>query len=239
MTEEQLKELESAMNNRQITDEEGNLIDREEIETSQDESDTSEENVSDDTSEEGEDNTTTDEDEGTQDSGETVETQRTDVNNGKTVPIDRFNDIYGKYKAMQRELEASKQGSIPAIKPQLNKADALETEMLMDKYPEFDPSSDRYDQTLDSMAFDIFQSNGGPNGGITKLESARLALDRAKKLGVARAAVQSQARAIKVAQAGGSVSRTSRKVDTSPKVSEMSLEEKERILKEQGLWDKF
>lgn len=239
-TEEQLRELEAAMNNHQVTDDNGDLID-EEIDTSQDESATSEENVSDDVSDDGDDNTVVDDSVDYPVDDEDTEIQRTDAKSGKSVPVERFNSVYGKLKAAERELEARSKGSVdvPKITPHASKADVLESEMLMDKYPEFDPSSDRYDQVLDAMAFDIFEANGGSFGNITRLQAARKALDRAKKLGVARMAVKSQARAVKVAQAGGSVGKTSRHVDTTPKVSDMSLEEKEKVLRDQGLWDTF
>lgn len=166
-----------------------------------------------------------------------------DDNGKRYIPEKRFKKVYGELKAKERELEElRKQHTVQ--KPTQNfstptpenasKADRLELEILKEKYPQFDPESSQHSPVLDEMGYEILVSNPG----MTRLEAARQALNRAKKLGMAEKAVKTEARVVKQQQAdSGIANRVLNRKGTQPDLNKMSLEEKEEYLKANGMWD--
>lgn len=168
-----------------------------------------------------------------------------DESGKRYIPENRFKKVYGELKAKERELEALRKQTLPAqtqVAPGSttqqagtpSKADQLEVEILREKYPQFDPNSEDHSEVLDEMGYEILVSNPG----ITRLEAARRALARAKKLGLAEATIKTEARTVKQQQAdSGIASRVLNRQGTQPDPSKMSLSEKEEWMKANGMWD--
>ena len=160
----------------------------------------------------------------------------------RNVPEGRFKDVYGKYKATQRELDSIKKQATaqPTIAQPTNqkpdKSSQLETELLYVTLPQFNPNTDQFDQELDQMAVDIYIANPG----ITKLEAARKAIARAKALTKDQVKIISEARAVKSQQADqGITSRVSNRPSDKDQVpgADATLEEMEAYLKKTGEWN--
>lgn len=160
------------------------------------------------------------------------------------VPESRFKDVYGKMKALERELKSKPQQQAPVVPapPPLtpgstptrpDKADQLEVELLYGTLPQFNPSSEDYSEELDRMGYEIYVANPG----ITRLEAGRRALDRVKKLGVQEASVKAVARSVKAQQSDqGITSRVLNREGQAPDPDKMSLDEKEKWLRDNGYW---
>jgi len=229
-------ELAAAMN-RQVTDEEGQLKgdDNSQEDTAAPEQAPVEQDATAEKSAEPEKSVPTD-DKGTENEPEMVETA-SDETGKRYVPESRFKEVYAKWKAAERE-KAKKPDYTPTSPPQrqpIDKADAIETELLKSTLPQFNPESEQYDRDLDEMGFEIYQSSGG---SITRLEAARRALSRAKKITSKVADVKLEARSVKAQQSDqGITNRVLNRDETKVDPLKMSLEEKEEWLKAQGLWD--
>ena len=171
------------------------------------------------------------------------ETQLAEDESGKRyVPEGRFKDVYGKYKATQRELDAIKQQATaqPTTEQPTDqkpdKSSQLETELLYVTLPQFNPSSDQFDKELDATAVDIFLANPG----ITKLEAGRRAIARAKALTKDQVKIISEARAVKSQQSDqGITSRVSNRPSDKDQIpgEGASLEEMEAYLRKTGEWN--
>lgn len=163
----------------------------------------------------------------------------------KYVPESRFKEVYGRQKALEREVEALRKlrQPLPESKtgrPQaktggkVDKAELLEVEMLYDKYPEFDHNSGSYNPVLDEMGYEIWEASGRT---ISRLEAARRATARSRALTAGVEAVRSQARQAKAASSdSGLTSRTVSRGETTPNPDNMSVEEMEAYLKRTGNW---
>jgi len=183
-----LDELAAALNDHQVTDDEGQI--KEET-TSTDETATQEENTVEEPaqaekpeeSEVEEPKTPTEDDE-----IDLVELAADDTGK-RYVPEKRFKEVYGKLKATERELAKNKVPEViePITKPAtvpLNKADALEIELLRSIMPQFNPESTEYSRELDELGFSIYEGAKDKSGNysMTRTEAARKALQWAKRI---------------------------------------------------------
>lgn len=236
--DDNMNQLADALNGHQVTDDEGGVMGEE---TSIESTAAQEENTVEEAPEVQQEPQTPkseDDDEfGVDDAGK------------RYVPEKRFKEIYGEKKRLERELEqARKQSQTQPVERQtklpsvddlapvkIDKAEALEVEILREKWPQFDPDSPEYTRELDEMGGEIYQANPG----ITRLEAARRALTRAKKLGMVERSFKDEARLVKTQQADQGI--TGRVVNRQPKevdFNSMTLEEKEEYLRAIGEWDK-
>lgn len=179
-------------------------------------------------------------DEETQALEEEVETQPTTDEVGKrTVPVERFNEVYGKAKTVERENEALKAQLAQVNTPDrpdlsgVDKATQLEVEMLYERHPEFDPTSPKYSPLLDEMGGEILLANKG----ISRLEAARRAKARAAALSQQTDAVKGEARIVKQQMSdSGMASRASRSVEQPVDLEKMTDQQLEAHLKSLGAW---
>lgn len=167
------------------------------------------------------------------------------------VPEKRFKEVYGKAKRYEREkgaLEAQVKalndqllgkaplpvaGKPSVISPEARKADQLETELLFQALPQFDPESKEYSEVLDQLGADTYKANPG----ITKLEAGKRAIKTAKKLTEKIAQVKVGARQVKTLQSDqGITNRVTSREGAKPDVDKMSAPELEAYLKETGQW---
>lgn len=233
--EDNMQALMQAFNDHQVTDEEGNIA---ETETATDSS--------------PEDQTTVDETTPVEtpprsetNAPEAVETDEetpvVDETGQRYVPESRFKEIYAKQKQQERELEALRQQPVRTTAPKQKsvpvsdqKTAALENELLFATLPQFDDQSDKYDPDLDSLAVDIYKANSGQ---ITKIQAARLAIQRAAKLSRKVGEVRQEARTVKSLQSDqGITSRVVSRESANVDVAKMSLKEHEAYLRKNGMW---
>lgn len=238
--EDMAQQLAAALDNRSMTDEEGNIseTDTDDLDSAPDEQTTDDESATGENPPETEDQDANADDE--VDGDQLAE----DDSGKKYVPLDRFNQVYGKYKQTERELQQQREaiekgkallestkkdkpGKQPEVK--VDKADILELKMAL---PQFNPDSDKYDPDLDQLGFDILRANPG----ITPLEAGKTAIERAKKITEKYAGAVNEARTVKAQQSDSGI--TSRRVSTDGKLDpdKMSLEQMENYLKESGNW---
>lgn len=234
--EDNMQALMQAFNDHQVTDEDGNIA---ETETATDSSPEDQTTVDETTPVETPPRSETKAPEA-QDSDE--ETPVVDETGQRYVPESRFKEIYAKQKQQERELEAlrmqapvrttaPKQKSVPVSD---QKTAALENELLFATLPQFDDQSDKYDADLDSLAVDIYKSN---QGQITKIQAARLAIQRAAKLSRKVGEVRQEARTVKTLQSDqGITSRVVSRESANVDVNKMSLKEHEAYLRKNGMW---
>lgn len=164
------------------------------------------------------------------------ETIAEDETGKRYIPEKRFKDVYAKLKAYERgEIQAQTPAPQPQVAPtpapaNLPKEEAIEVELLAVKYPQFDPSSEKYDRSLDELGAEIYRANPG----ITRTEAARRAMSFQKKLAQEVSEERSQARLVKAVQSDqGITNRTqAREVTSEPE----TLEEMEAFLKKNGAW---
>ena len=182
------------------------------------------------------------------------ETSLAEDESGKQyVPKSRFDKVYGKQKALERELEALKQQApktvtseveqmfpqVPVQTPEQDTSSAavLEQEILFDKFPQFNPESTDYNPALDQLGGRVAKTF--PDG-TSRLVIARETMRIAKELTAQQAEVVAQSRQIKASQADqGVTSRVAQRTETKADPSKMSLDELEAHLKETGEWDRF
>lgn len=167
-----------------------------------------------------------------------------DESGKRYVPQERFDKIYGKAKATERELATLRQqlqssnvlqnATSKPVKGQpvhnVDKADVLELKMTL---PQFNPGSTDYSEDLDTLGFQILRANPG----ITPLQAGYQALDMAKKLAGKAQGVRDEARAVKSLQSDqGITSRVVSRQATKADPDKMSSRELESYMKQNGMW---
>jgi hypothetical protein len=164
-----------------------------------------------------------------------------DESGKRYVPQERFDKIYGKQKATERELEALRQqlasnsvlnqaktGKGQTTK--IDKADILELKMTL---PQFNPGSSEYDEDLDTLGLQIHRANPG----ISPLQAGYLAIETAKKIAGKVNGVKQEARAVKSLQSDqGITSRVVSRQATKEDPDKMSASELETYMKRNGMW---
>lgn len=157
------------------------------------------------------------------------------------VPETRFKEVYGKMKDLERalkekETQPAELPPLPEIKSEkpLPKADQVEIELLRATMPQFNPESSEYSREMDELGFAIYQANKG----ITRVEAARRAVTMAKKIQGQVAKVQEEARTVKAIQSDQGITGrvTSREPVSDVPGEEASPEEMEQWLKAHGQW---
>src|SRR6266571_2678066 len=198
------KQVADAINGRQITDDEGKLMPEEtgfEKPTAQEEN-AVEETATAEKSAETETIDPKSVDEGT-------ETQLAEDETGKRyVPENRFKEVYGEKKRLERELDAAKKQQAQVYQPTqpmspvqpsgqgVDKTTALELDLLKMTLPQFNSDSDDYDSELDKLGASIYKANPG----ITMLEAGRRAIATAKALTRKQTQIAQEARQVKAIQ---------------------------------------
>lgn len=245
---DQLDELAEALNNHQVTDEEGQIA---EDKTSVEESATQEEKTDEqdataEKSAETKETTSQETSEESENEPEMVETASDDTGK-RYVPESRFKEVYAKWKEADRKAKAagrelpkvSEPISFPEAKPKLEKADALEIELLRSTMPQFNPGSDDYSQELDELGYSIYESSKDSRGShsISRLEAGRKAIQMAKKITSKIAEVKDEARSVKAQQSDqGITNRVLNREGSKVDPDKMTLEEKEEWLKANNAW---
>jgi len=242
-----LDELADALNNHQITDEEGEIIEEQNSneESATQEEDTVEKEATAEKSAEPKEESTHDESEESENEPEMVETA-SDETGKRYVPESRFKEVYAKWKKAQRDAKSTRT-ELPKVsgpaetKPalHLNKTDALEVELLKSTLPQFNPDSDSYDSDIDELGYSLYESSKDATGkySITRLEAGRRAIRMAKQLSGKIAKEQTEAKSVKAQQSDRGIAnrvltRETEKLDPE----KMTLEEKEEWLKANNLW---
>ncbi len=178
-----------------------------------------------------------------QETAETDPDVAEDEDGKKYVPKRRFDEVYAKWKEAERAKSTQSAPPTPpmsGINP--DRSALLETELLHQTLPQFNPSSPEYSDVLDEMGSEIYQSSfrfdpttQTVQPTITKLEAARRALDRAKRLGGTQDKIRAEVRVVKSQQSDSGFTSASKKV-AEKSLDDMSLEEKEAYLKKTGNW---
>lgn len=167
---------------------------------------------------------------------EDSETIAEDESGKRYVPEKRFNQVYAKLKAFERGEAQVRQPTQPTqpVEKQTptDPNTALEVEILTIRYPQFDPNSDKYDQTLDRIGSEIYRANPG----ITRTEAARRALALQSELVEKVSSEKAQARLVKLNQSDSGITTRAQNKETSINPDDMSLEEMESYLKKNGSW---
>lgn len=237
------KKLAAAMN-RQVTDEEGKPV---EDETSTEESATQEqttveEDATAEKSAESEE-TSPEETKESENEPEMVETA-SDEAGKRYVPESRFKEVYARMKKAERASKAPVKEEPPVSKPiptgmPLNKADALETELLRTALPQFNPESENYSRELDELGFSLYEGSKDNLGNysMTRVGAGRKALAMAKKITSKVAKIKDEAKSVKAQQSDqGITNRVLKRESTKLDPDKMTLEEKEAWLRETGNW---
>jgi len=243
----QLDDLAEALNDRQVTDEEGQI---KEEQTSVEDSATQEEKTveKDATAEksaETKEESTQETSKESENEPELVETA-SDETGKRYVPESRFKEIYAKWKDAEREAKSKKTElpkvsqpvQLPPATP-INKSDALEIELLRTTLPQFNPENPDYSQDIDELGYSIYEGSKDPKGEytMTRIEAGRKAIQMAKKITSKLAEVKDEARSVKALQSDqGIANRVLTREGTKPDPDKMTLEEKEEWLKANGLW---
>lgn len=168
-----------------------------------------------------------------------------DDSGNKYIPQKRFDKVYGKLKSAERERDEMKaklqqgeqilqeHGQSAQQQPKVNSVEAVEIELLRMQMPEFDPTSDQYSKTLDSLGAQIFKANKG----ITRLEAARRAKSMAADLALKSVEAKQESRVYKQQNSDqGITNRVVNRVQTQKKPEEMTESEMEAWMKSNGLW---
>lgn len=232
-----LQNLEAVLN-KQITDDEGQL--EQEETTFFEEPATQEEKQVDDSTQEV--NPADEEVQEPKPETESEETQLVEDEEGKKyVPEKRFKEVYKKRKEAERrasELEAqlkavtSQYIEQPMTQVSRDKADALEVELLFSKYPQFDPTNPDYDQDVDDLAADLYVAGKAR----TKIEAAKMALEKVKVLSSKSLSIKDEARTIKKMMAESVTSKGGARTEAQPDLDKMSVTELETYMKAKGEW---
>lgn len=239
-----IDDLAQAMNQRQVTDDEGKPM--EENDTPQEaEPALEEKNAVEDVSQvekpaesDGTD-TQTEPEEDEIDYVPTIELEA-DETGKRYVPESRFKEVYGKMKDFERKLrnpEPKLEGATPEPKLEskpIDKTDAVEIELLRATLPQFNAESENYSRELDELGFAIYKATPG----ITRLEAARKAISMAKQIQSKVAKVEQEARTVKAQQSDqGITNRVTSRLETSDVPNEdASPDEIEKWLKAKGQW---
>lgn len=234
--EDNLKELKDAFDGHSITDETGQIAETtatEEVPSETETPVTETESPSKETQPE-------------QETAETEPEVAEDEDGKKYVPERRFKDVYAKLKEAERKLATQSPTPVQTA-PQISSTNPdrlalLETETLHQALPQFNPNSPDYSEVLDEMGAEIYQSSfhfdprtQSVIPTITKLEAARRAIDRAKKLLGTQEKVRAEVRVVKSQQSDSGITSASRKV-ASKRPDDMSLAEMEEYLKKNNAW---
>jgi len=246
--QDNLDQLAAAMNGHQITDDTGAIADET---TSVEDTASLETNTVDDTAT-AEKSAEATETAPKAEDGDSENTLAEDETGKRYVPESRFKEVYGKLKNLERAqsaaqktptLEATFPASTSSAPQTVDKTEALETEMLFATMPSFNPDSKEYSQELDALGATIYKAAGTTDAkgnfkpGITKLQAARQAVAQARKFTENQIAIAQEARQVKASQADqGITTRVISKGAGTPDPNNMSLEEKEKWLKENGQW---
>lgn len=229
-----LQNLEAALN-KQITDDEGQL--EQEETTFFEEPATQEEKQVDDSTQEV--NPADEEVQEPKPETESEETQLVEDEEGKKyIPEKRFKEIYAKAKENERKVRELEKAIAAQIRqpaqeavPQ-SKADALEVELLFSKYPQFDPTHADYDQDVDDLAADLYVAGKAR----TKIEAAKMALEKVKVLSSKSLSIKDEARTIKKMMAESVTSKGGARTEAQPDLDKMSVTELETYMKAKGEW---
>lgn len=236
-----LKQVAEALNDHQVTDDDGLLNTADE--TASETSTTQETNALDDTAS-SEKSAETEATDSKSVEDETEPNFAEDEKGRRYVPEKRFKEIYAKQKELERQLEASKANRSSGVGQQVaqqplptqvvDKTTALELDLLKTTLPQFNPDSTEYDADLDKLGAQIYNANPG----ITMTEAGRRAIATAKALTKKQAQVVAEARAVKSQQSDQGI--TSRVKSTgeaeTPDPKKMTLEQMEDFLKSNGQW---
>lgn len=229
-----LQNLEAALN-KQITDDEGQL--EQEETTFFEEPATQEEKQVDYSTQEV--NPADEEVQEPKPETESEETQLVEDEEGKKyIPEKRFKEIYAKAKENERKVRELEKAIAAQIRqpaqeavPQ-SKADALEVELLFSKYPQFDPTNPDYDQDVDDLAADLYVAGKAR----TKIEAAKMALEKVKVLSSKSLSIKDEARTIKKMMAESVTSKGGARTEAQPDLDKMSVTELETYMKAKGEW---
>jgi hypothetical protein len=237
------EQLAAAMNDHQITDDQGQIGGEETtLENSETQNETPVEE--DTTAEKSVDTKETSPEESKESENEPEMVELASDDTGKRyVPESRFKEVYAKWKAAERgKSNDTPQVSEPIAPVQttpVNKTDALEIELLRSTLPQFNPESPDYSREVDELGFSLYEGSKDPKGNytITRLDAGRKALSMAKKITSKLADVKIEAKTVKAQQSDQGITnrvlnRESQKLDPE----KMTLEEKEEWLKAEGLW---
>lgn len=177
-----------------------------------------------------------------QETAETDPDVAEDEDGKKYVPKRRFDEVYAKWKEAERSKTAPITPPQPMSGINPDRSSLLETELLHQTLPQFNPSSPDYSEVLDEMGSEIYRSSFQFDANsqtvqptITKLEAARRALDRAKRLGGTQDKIRAEVRVVKSQQSDSGFTSASKKV-AEKRPEDMSLEEKEAYLRKTGNW---
>lgn len=170
---------------------------------------------------------------------ESDETQLVEDEEGKKyIPEKRFKEVYAKLKEKERrekELEKALSSKVaPSLQQNVpsDKADALEVELLFSKYPQFDPTHPDYDEDIDDLAADLYIAGKAK----TKLEAAKIALEKVKVLSSKSTTIKDEARVIKKAMAESITTKGGSRTEVAPDIDKMSADELEVYMKAKGEW---
>jgi len=221
------KDLAAALNEREITDADGNIT---EENTFEEESATYEQETPVDNSDEVES------------PEEVVPTQSATTDNAndyaedetgkKYIPKERFDQIYGRYKALEREVQKPRKETSSKVKGP-DKIESIEMELLYEKYPEFDPYSNSYDKNLDRLGGLAIKADPS----MTRLEAARRAKEMARELATRGQEERARTLDVKRVQSEGGMTHSGlTRQSPSADPSKMSEAEMEVFLKQSGQW---
>jgi len=225
--DDNLQKLEAALNNREISADENPVEDSAPQEENQVDDSTEAEKPAEEEVKEPKPDTESDE-------MQLVE----DEEGKKYIPEKRFKEVYAKLKENERrakELERELSSKVaPALERSVptDKADALEVELLFAKYPQFDPSHPDYDADVDDLAADLYIAGKAK----TKLEAAKIALEKVKVLSSKSSTIKDEARVIKKMMAESVTTKGGGRAEVQPDIDKMSTEELESYMKARGEW---
>ena len=170
------------------------------------------------------------------------ETQPVEDEEGrKYVPEKRFKEVYAKQKDAERKLKAYEEQlratmapQAPTPQPNLDRTAALETEMLFNNYPQFNPSDPNYDEDLDRVAASIYMSGSAT----TKTEAARKALELAQKLQSKTTSMKEETKTFKKSVSEGNIAKSGQRAEPGLDPDTAKVEDIEKYLRSSGNWGK-
>ena len=169
---------------------------------------------------------------------ETEPEEAEDDQGRKYVPEKRFREIYGQKKALEREIASLRQAPNKEQKeeaPALDRTNALEMEILFERYPEFNPNDpDKYSEELDTLAGKFVQANPS----LSPLQAAREAKEFAKRIGAKHGNIQNEAVMVKRSISDTGIAGRSQKTSNEPDIDlgSASVDDMEKYLKQTGNW---
>lgn len=250
MQDDNLRELAAALNEREITDANGQITG--ETDTPDETTADSEPTTTEEATEPAEKPIDDTEAAPLADDVPDEDQHAVDETGKRYVPEARFKKETAKFRETERKLKAleaqlaqgnallqnvdtTKTGAaseLPApVAPSYSKADILELKMEL---PQFDPNKAEYDPAVDALGYELLKADPL----LTPLEAGKKALKMSREFGKREADARVAARTVKTVQSDtGITSRRSSGTDaTRVDPNSMTLEEKEQFLKEQGLW---